>query len=266
MRIGIVTSSNHNPYGAMIIQRLQEMDRLPVCIISNEMTKAAKLQKRLRKREYSAIIKDAGYMLGRARPAGSAGGPSQLGQYAASRGYDSWNAPLLTIASREGIPMARFSSFNTNEAIKFVEDNGVDILINAGHGIFRKWMIAAPKLGILNAHMGVLPAYRGMNVIEWSAFYGDPIGVTVHFIDRGIDTGDILLSRELTLEEGDDFLNLRGRIQVLGIELLAECITLLEEDRLLGKVQAPEEGRQYFVMHPRLAAIAHRRLMDRIAR
>jgi methionyl-tRNA formyltransferase len=265
VRIGIVTSSNHNPYGAVIIQRLKEMGHLPVCIISNETTKGAKLRKRLKKREYSAIIEDAGYMLGRARPSGGTE-PSQLEQYASSRGYGSWNVPLRTIASGEGIPMACFSSFNTNDAIKFVEDNGVDILINAGHGIFRKWMIAAPRLGILNAHMGILPAYRGMNVIEWSAFYGDPIGVTVHFIDRGIDTGDILLSRELTLEEGDDFLNLRERLQVLGIDLLAECITLLEEDRLLGKVQAPEEGRQYFVMHPRLAAIAHRRLTARIVR
>jgi len=265
VRIGIVTSSDYNPYGAVLIHRLADMDRLPVCIISNEKTKAAKLGKRLRKGEYSAIMRDAGYMLGRARPAGGAGGHSHLEQYAAARGYDSWRAPLSSIAARKKIPLGRFSDFNTNDAIKFVEDHRVDILINAGHGIFRKWIIAAPKLGILNAHMGILPGYRGMNVIEWAAFYGDPVGATVHFIDRGIDTGDILLTRELPLEKGDDFTVLRERIQVLGIELLAECITLLEEDKLLGRVQAKEEGKQYFVMHPRLAEVAQRRLDARIA-
>lgn len=264
MKIGIVTSSDYNPYGAVLIHRLADMDHLPVCIISNEKTKGAKLRKRLKKGEYRAIIRDAGYMLGRARPAGGAGGASHLEQYATARGYDSWRAPLSSIASKKGIPVGRFRDFNTNDAIKFVEDHDVDILINAGHGIFRRWIIAAPRLGILNAHMGILPAYRGMNVIEWSAFYGDPVGVTVHFIDRGIDTGDILLTRELPLEKGDDFGILRERIQVLGIELLTECITLLEEDRLLGKVQAKEEGKQYFVMHPRLAAIAQRRLNARI--
>jgi folate-dependent phosphoribosylglycinamide formyltransferase PurN len=264
VKIGIVTSSDYNPYGAVLVHRLADMDRLPVCIISNEKTKAAKLGKRLRKGEYGAILRDAGYMLGRARPDGGAGGTSHLEQYARARGYDSWRASLSSIASKKGIAAGRFKDFNTNDAIKFVEDHRVDILINAGHGIFRKWIIAAPKLGILNAHMGILPAYRGMNVIEWSAFYGDPVGVTVHFIDRGIDTGDILLTRELPLEKGDDFALLRGRIQVLGIELLAECITLIEENRLLGKVQAKEDGKQYFVMHPRLAEIAQRRLDTRI--
>ncbi len=48
-----------------------------------------------------------------------------------------------------------------------------------------------PKIGVLNAHGGILPEYRGMNVMEWSLLQGDQIGVTVHFIDSKIDTGQI---------------------------------------------------------------------------
>src|SRR5436309_2693224 len=56
-------------------------------------------------------------------------------------------------------------------------------------------VIEAFRLGILNAHIGVLPAYRGMNVAEWAALEGGSVGCSVHFIDTGIDTGPILATR-----------------------------------------------------------------------
>ena len=48
-------------------------------------------------------------------------------------------------------------------------------------------------------HYGLLPRYRGMNVTEWSIYYDDPVGVTVHAVDPGIDTGEILLQETLTV-------------------------------------------------------------------
>ncbi len=259
LKIGIVTSSNHNVYAAVIIHRLKLQGQLPVCILSNEKSRFAKLVGRIRKGEYTALTHDIGVTFGFRRRSGS-GAAFPLEAYAASQGFKGWNAPLRDIAAREGIAYERVSSFNTAAAIDFVTGNRLDILINAGTGIFRKSIIGAPALGILNAHMGYLPTFRGMNVIEWSLFYGHTIGSTVHFIDRGIDTGDILLFRELPVEKGDTIETLRGRMQVLGVELLAECISRIEEGKIERIPQAPHEGKQYFVMHPLLAAVVSSKL------
>ncbi len=259
LRIGIVTSSNYNMYAAVIIHRLKVQGQLPVCILSNEKSRLAKFGERIRKREYSALAHDIGVTLGLRRRGGS-GAASPLEAYATSQAFKGWNAPLRDIAAREGMAYKRISSFNTAAAIDSVTGNRLDILINAGTGIFRRSIIEAPALGILNAHMGYLPTFRGMNVIEWSLFYGHTIGSTVHFIDRGIDTGDILLFRELPVEKGDTIEFLRGRMQVLGVELLAECIARIEEGKIERIPQAPHEGKQYFVMHPRLTAVVSRRL------
>jgi len=68
-------------------------------------------------------------------------------------------------------------------------------LLNSGI-IYREPTIAAFRLGILNPHIGILPAYRGRNVMEWSVLNGDPVGVTVFFIDGGIDTGERIVIKE----------------------------------------------------------------------
>jgi len=63
-----------------------------------------------------------------------------------------------------------------------------DVGLHAANVIYREPTISAFKLGILNAHIGILPKYRGRSVVEWSVLQGDPVGVTVFFIDSGIDT------------------------------------------------------------------------------
>lgn len=64
-----------------------------------------------------------------------------------------------------------------------------DVGLHAANVIYRDPTISAFRLGILNAHIGILPKYRGRSVAEWSILQGDRTGVTVFFIDSGIDTG-----------------------------------------------------------------------------
>jgi methionyl-tRNA formyltransferase len=72
-----------------------------------------------------------------------------------------------------------------------------DVGLHAANLIYRKETIAAFRLGILNAHIGILPGYRGRSVAEWSVLQGDPIGITVFFIESGIDTGSRIVLREV---------------------------------------------------------------------
>jgi hypothetical protein len=77
-----------------------------------------------------------------------------------------------------------------------------DVGLHAANVIYREPTISAFRLGILNAHIGILPKYRGRCVAEWSVLQGDPTGVTVFFIDSGIDTGARIVLREFFPSEG----------------------------------------------------------------
>src|SRR5262249_54194023 len=72
---------------------------------------------------------------------------------------------------------------------KFLARVKPDIALHALGVIYRADTIAASGLGILNAHIGKLPIYRGRSVMEWTLLQGDQPGVTVFFVDEGIDTG-----------------------------------------------------------------------------
>jgi hypothetical protein len=72
-----------------------------------------------------------------------------------------------------------------------------DVGLHAANVIYREPTIGAFRLGILNAHIGILPSYRGRSVAQWSTLLGDPTGITVFFIDSGIDTGSRIVLREL---------------------------------------------------------------------
>jgi len=72
----------------------------------------------------------------------------------------------------------------------------LDVGLHKAGVIYRDVTINAFRLGILNHHIGILPAYRGRSVLEWSILQGDPVGITVFFIDTGIDTGARILMSE----------------------------------------------------------------------
>ena len=107
--------------------------------------------------------------------------------------------------------------------------------------------------------MGLLPHYRGMNVLEWSLFHGDQIGVTIHFISEGVDTGPILLQRNIEIENGDTIDSLRDKSLPMSVEMLAEIISRLKTGRIDRIEQREDEGKQYFVMHDRLKDLVERR-------
>src|SRR5204862_2560657 len=98
-----------------------------------------------------------------------------------------------------------------------------DLLILAGADIVPASVLAVPTAGTINAHYGLLPRYRGMNVAEWSVYNGDPAGVSIHVVDPGIDTGDILASEEIPLDPSETFQSLRAKQQALAARLLLEC-------------------------------------------
>jgi len=135
-----------------------------------------------------------------------------------------------------------------------------DLLVLVGADLVSAAVLDVPALGTINAHYGLLPAYRGMNVTEWSVLRGDPVGVTIHLVDAGVDTGAILLQEEIPVVAGETFATLRRKHQDLAARLLVAAALQLRDGTARPRPQAPDEGRQYYRMHPALRRRAEERL------
>lgn len=173
------------------------------------------------------------------------------------------NVPdVASVCQSEGIPVVRVTSLSSAEGVAAVTRLAPDLLVHAGAGILRRDILAVPRLGTLNAHMGILPRFRGMNVGEWSAFEGSDVGCTVHLVDEGIDTGDILVVEAVDAGQARSVSELRDLIDRSQIGLLGRVLRFVMEGGSLPprRRQTAAEGRQYFRMHGELKAALERRL------
>ena len=167
---------------------------------------------------------------------------------------------LASWAEERGLPVLRFGRLGDADCLAALRAASVDLLVLAGSDLVPASVLEIPRRGTINAHYGLLPRYRGMNVTEWSIWHDDPIGVTVHVVDPGVDTGDILASEEIAAEPGDTLDALRAKHQEAAARLLLEAARAIAAGSEERRPQRPEEGRQYYRMHPHLRAAVERKL------
>lgn len=125
-----------------------------------------------------------------------------------------------------------------------------DIIAVFGTGLIRRPLLAAGRLGIINLHGGLSPGYRGSDCTFWALYNGelDQVGCTLHWIDPGIDTGNVIVHIRPELGEGDDEPTLFWRGVRDGAEIYAQCLERLERGEILGRRQT-ERGRLYLAKH-----------------
>jgi len=109
-----------------------------------------------------------------------------------------------------------------------------DAIIVVGYGrIIPQWMIDLPPLGNINLHASLLPKYRGAAPIQWAIASGESTtGVTTMRIDAGLDTGDILLQKEVPIKEDDTALTLGPRLASMGADLMIDTLQGLQAGTL----------------------------------
>jgi hypothetical protein len=178
---------------------------------------------------------------------------------------------VAAFCEANGIPILRVGSLSHPDAVASVKSLEPDVLVHAGAGILRSELLATARLGTLNAHMGILPRYRGMNVSEWACLEGNPVGCTVHLVNAGIDTGDIVAIREVATASAHTIEELRNLVDEAQIALLGEVLHFVVDTGCLPatRPQTADEGRQYFRMHPDLKSVlesklARQRVKDRV--
>lgn len=125
------------------------------------------------------------------------------------------------------------------EAVAALEELEPDLLVLAGAPILPDAVLGTATHGTLNAHPGLLPRYRGVDVVPHAVLNGDPVGATVHFVDTGIDTGRIVARVEVEPLPGDTITTLQERVESAGGALLAAVVArFVAEGTLTSEGQA----------------------------
>ena len=156
------------------------------------------------------------------------------------RGMEVALSPVKQRALQLGLQVGQPDKIKNNDEFR-AQLAGIapDAIIVVGYGrIIPQWMIDLPRLGNLNLHASLLPRYRGAAPIQWAIARGETAsGVTTMRIDAGLDTGDILLQREIPIAPQDTAVTLAPRMAAIGADLIVETLRGLEAGRVHPRPQ-----------------------------
>jgi folate-dependent phosphoribosylglycinamide formyltransferase PurN len=263
MRVATLCSSPYSETGCAVAARLAQLGYVPVGALTLPSWDRRTL---LRKVGQWGLHDSLQYAVAKLRPSKSTIQKQIRNPYleSALRHGDGVFRSLREVARAYGFPVVACGDQNSPRAVAQLKQWSPDLAIFTGGNILRDEVLKVPRLGILNSHLALLPEIRGMSSPEWSLLCGVAIGITIHFMDSGVDTGPILLRREFAGAEGCDSLaDLRNKMIAEGIELIAEAVAGLDRGMISAAPQADrEKDRQFFVMHEQLRTMAARRLKE----
>jgi len=161
----------------------------------------------------------------------------------AGRGRTLREPPVKERAEILGLRICQPDRVNSEPAIAKIEDASPELIVVASYGqILKRDLFSLPPLGTVNIHASLLPSYRGAAPINWAIINGErKTGITTFLIDEGMDTGEILIQRSITIGEDETAGELEDRLALLGAEVILETIEGLS-DGTITPISQPEEG------------------------
>jgi folate-dependent phosphoribosylglycinamide formyltransferase PurN len=259
MRIVILCSSPYSETGCAVAARLAKLGHVPVGALTLPSSDPRTLLRKIGQWGFRDSFRYATAKLSPGRFTEQVRNPYLENSL---RHGDGVFRDLREVASSYGFPVATCRDQNSPQAVAQLKQWSSDVAIFTGGNILRTEIFKVPRFGVVNSHLALLPEIRGMSSPEWSILCDVPLGITIHFMDTGIDTGPILLRRDFARPATcDSFTDLRNRMIADGIELIAEAVAGLESGQLVGEPQPDREKyTQFFVMHERLKLVAARRM------
>lgn len=157
----------------------------------------------------------------------------------AGRGRELRIPPIKQTALDAGIPIHQPESVREKDFIELARNLSPDISVVAAFGqIIPKMILDIPKYGSVNVHASLLPKYRGAAPVHYALFNGETLtGITTMLMDTGLDTGPILLQKEIEIFPEDNEGTLEARLAEIGAELLMETLDGLEKEIITPKPQ-----------------------------
>ena len=147
--------------------------------------------------------------------------------------YENQDPVLKKWAKKLSIDFIIEKNINSKNSIKKLKKYKADLFVSMSYNqIIKKELFKLPPKGFINCHAGALPFYRGRSVLNWVLINGEKsYGVTVHYINQGIDTGDIILQKKYLIRNNDDYSTLLSKAAFNCAVLLDKALKLIMKDK-----------------------------------
>jgi len=153
-----------------------------------------------------------------------------------------------------GVTVFQHKNVNFSPAIEKIKSKKYDIIVTALDQILSKNFLNEIDSRVVNVHYGVLPEIKGLSAIEWTYFKYKKCEATLHYINKGIDTGSIIQKKGIEIVKLFSFENLRKEIQSKIPEMLFNFISKIENGDEIKEIDN-KGGKLYTFMHPDLLSI-----------
>lgn len=172
-------------------------------------------------------------------------------------------APRINqLISGRKIPLFSVANHNDDICQELLLSNNPELIVLGGTRIIKPPILGIPRRATLNAHPGLLPWLRGSASVGWALYKDFPQGATVHFIDPGIDTGDIIFREELSVYRHDTYESLNARVAELAAQLMVRAMNAFITSDVPRIPQPLDEGETLRVIPDDLLAIGIQRLKN----
>ena len=150
------------------------------------------------------------------------------------RGYAMTPPPVKVCAAEAGIPVLQPATLRDEHIAAELAGYAPQVIVVVAYGkILPKNILDLPPYGCINLHGSLLPEYRGAAPMQRAILDGKPVtGVTTMYMAEGMDTGDMLLRREISIEESDNFEDIHDKLGKIGAVLMLETLEKLEAGTL----------------------------------
>lgn len=155
------------------------------------------------------------------------------------RGKKLMPTPVKEVALKHNIDVYQPERIKNEDFVEVLKGIEADIYVVVAYGqILSQEILDIPKFGCINVHGSLLPKYRGAAPIQWSIINGEDVtGVTIMYMIKELDAGDMILKKEIDIEKEDTYETLHDKMAIVGAEALIEAIELIES----GKVKAERQ-------------------------
>lgn len=174
-----------------------------------------------------------------------------------NRGKMMQHSPVKEAALAHGIEVYQPKRVREPECMEYLRKQEADIIVVVAFGqILSKEILEMPAFGCINVHASLLPKYRGAAPIQWAVIHGEKVtGVTTMRMDEGIDTGDMILRKEVVLREDETGGSLFERLAKEGADLCVKTLEMIEQGTAVYTPQNHEEATYTTMMKKKLGEI-----------
>ena len=160
------------------------------------------------------------------------------------RGKEMQPTPVKEAALKHNIPVYQPLKVREEEFVEKLKEMNPEVIVVVAYGqVLPKSILDIPKYGCINVHASLLPKYRGAAPIQRVVLDGEKVtGVTTMYMDEGLDTGDMLLKEEITLDEKETYGSLHDRLKELGGPIAVKTLKALEGGTAVRIKQNDEEA------------------------